>query len=128
MGQYLSKVYKRSLSSNPLLLRNILTSGISAHGIASKTKSFKEAQSTLTPVSLIICIPMFLQMLDIRPGSYLNFIPIFNHSFVLNDIFLGNINTNNILITTITSIIYSLILIYIIIKEYKSEKILFDSN
>ena len=71
---------------------------------------------------------MFLQMLDIRPGSYLNFIPIFNHSFVLNDIFLGNINTNNILITTITSIIYSLILIYIIIKEYKSEKILFDGN
>ena len=110
-----------------LLTYSFFISGLCI-AIASKTKSFKEAQSTLTPVSLIICIPMFLQMLDIRPGSYLNFIPIFNHSFVLNDIFLGNINTNNILITTITSIIYSLILIYIIIKEYKSEKILFDGN
>lgn len=110
-----------------LLTYSFFISGLCI-AIASKTKSFKEAQSTLTPVSLIICIPMFLQMLDIRPGSYLNFIPIFNHSFVLNDIFLGNINTNNILITTITSIIYSLVLIYIIIKEYKSEKILFDSN
>lgn len=110
-----------------LLTYSFFISGLCI-AIASKTKSFKEAQSTLTPVSLIICIPMFLQMLDIRPGSYLNYIPIFNHSFVLNDIFLGNINTNNILITTITSIIYSLILIYIIIKEYKSEKILFDGN
>lgn len=110
-----------------LLTYSFFISGLCI-AIASKTKSFKEAQSSLTPVSLIICIPMFLQMLDIRPGSYLNFIPIFNHSFVLNDIFLGNINTNNILITTITSIIYSLVLIYIIIKEYKSEKILFDSN
>lgn len=94
--------------------------------IASKTKTFKEAQSTLTPVSLLTCFPMFLQMLDIKLGNYLYFIPMFNHSFVLNDIFLGNMNINNILITTITSIIYSLILIYIIIKEYRSEKILFD--
>ena len=74
-----------------LLTYSFFISGLCI-AIASKTKSFKEAQSTLTPVSLIICIPMFLQMLDIRPGSYLNFIPIFNHSFVLNDIFLGNIN------------------------------------
>lgn len=94
--------------------------------IASRTKTFKEAQSTLTPVSLLTCFPMFLQMLDIKLGSYLYFIPMFNHSFILNDIMLENIDIESIIITTITSIIYSLILIYIIIKEYRSEKILFD--
>lgn len=96
--------------------------------IASFAKSFKEAQSTLTPVSLIICIPMFLEMLDFKLGSYLSLIPILNHSFVLNDIFAGNINISNIIITIVSSIIYSLILVYIIVKEYGSEKILFNSN
>ena len=93
--------------------------------IASQAKSFKEAQSSLTPVSLIICVPMFLEMLDVKLGGYLSFVPLFNHNFVLNDIFAGNINIYNIIIIIISSIIYSLILVWIIIKQYKSEKILF---
>ncbi len=96
--------------------------------IASMAKSFKEAQSTLTPVSLVICVPMFLEMLDVKLSSYLVFVPLLSHNFVLNDIFAGNIDVSNILIIIISSIIYSLILVWIIIKQYKSEKILFNSN
>lgn len=96
--------------------------------IASQSKSFKEAQSALTPVSLVICIPMFMQMLDVKLGSYLTLIPILNHSFVLNDIFAGNISAVNIILVVVSSIVYSLILVWVIIKEYKSEKILFSSN
>ena len=96
--------------------------------IASFSKTFKEAQSTLTPVSLFICVPMFIEMLNIKLNGFLNFIPILNHSFVLNDIFSGNINILNIIIVLISSIMYSVILIYIIIREYKSEKILFNSR
>lgn len=96
--------------------------------IASQSKSFKEAQSALTPVSLVICIPMFMQMLDVKLGSYLALIPILNHSFVLNDIFAGNISAVNIILVVVSSIVYSLILVWVIIKEYKSEKILFSSN
>lgn len=96
--------------------------------IASQSKSFKEAQSALTPVSLVICIPMFMQMLDVKLGSYLALIPILNHSFVLNDIFAGNISAVNIILVVVSSIVYSLILVWVIIKEYKSEKILFSSD
>lgn len=96
--------------------------------IASQSKSFKEAQSALTPVSLVICIPMFMQMLDVKLGSYLALIPILNHSFVLNDIFAGNISAVNIILVVVSSIVYSLILVWVIIKEYKSEKMLFSSN
>lgn len=96
--------------------------------IASRTKSFKEAQSTLTPVSLITCIPMFLQLLNTKLNNGLIFIPILNHNFILNDIFLGDINALNIIITIVSSIVYALVLVYIIIKEYKSERVLFDSN
>ena len=96
--------------------------------IASQAKSFKEAQSSLTPVSLIICVPMFLEMLDVKLGGYLSFVPLLNHNFVLNDIFAGNINVYNIVIIIVSSIIYSLVLVWIIIKQYKSEKILFGVN
>lgn len=96
--------------------------------IASFAKTFKEAQSSLTPVSLIICIPMFLEMLDVNLSGGLAFIPILNHNIVLNDIFLGNINIYTVIITIISSLIYTSILIYIIIREYRSEKILFDTN
>ncbi|MBQ8193067.1 MAG: ABC transporter permease [Bacilli bacterium] len=94
--------------------------------IASFAKTFKEAQSTLTPVSLIICVPMFLEMLGIKLTKSLSLIPILSHNFILNDIFSGTINNTNIIIVILSSIIYSIILIYIIIKEYKSEKILFN--
>lgn len=96
--------------------------------IASQAKSFKEAQSTLTPVSLFVCVPMFLELLDVKLGGYLVFIPLINHSFVLEDIFAGNIDILNILIIVGTSIIYSLVLVWIIVKQYKSEKILFGTN
>lgn len=96
--------------------------------IASGSKSFKEAQSSLTPVSLFVCVPMFLELLDVKLGYYLVWVPLLNHSFVLGDIFAGNINMINILIIVISSIIYSLLLIWIIIKQYKSEKILFGDN
>ena len=71
---------------------------------------------------------MFMQMLDVKLGSYLALIPILNHSFVLNDIFAGNISAVNIILVVVSSIVYSLILVWVIIKEYKSEKILFSSN
>ena len=96
--------------------------------IASFAKSFKEAQSTLTPVSFVICVPMFLEMLEIKLSNYLVFVPLINHNFVLNDIFAGNIDIFNILVIIVSSILYSLILVWIIVKEYKSEKILFGSN
>lgn len=114
-----------SLSILILITYSLFISGLCI-AIASKSKTFKEAQSSLTPVSLIICLPMFMQLLNIKLNGYLNLIPILNHSFILSDIFLNKINKVNIFLTIISSIIYALILIYIIIKQYKSEKILFD--
>ena len=94
--------------------------------IASFTKSFKEAQSALTPISLVTCIPMFLEMLNINISGVLSFIPIINHTIVINNILTSSININNILITIISSIIYILVLLLFINKMYKSEKILFN--
>lgn len=94
--------------------------------IASFTKTFKEAQSALTPISLITCIPMFLELLNININGALAFIPIINHTIVVNEILTGTINISSIIITIISSIIYIILLMIFINKMYKSEKILFS--
>ncbi len=94
--------------------------------IASFTKTFKEAQSSLTPISLITCVPMFLELLNININGALAFIPIINHTIVVNEILTGTINISSIIITIISSIIYIILLMIFINKMYKSEKILFS--
>ena len=108
-----------------LLFYTLFISGLCIT-IASLTKSFKEAQSALTPISLVTCIPMFLEMLNINISGVLSFIPIINHTIVINNILTSSININNILITIIFSIIYIIVLLLFINKMYKSEKILFN--
>lgn len=108
-----------------LLFYTLFISGLCIT-IASFTKSFKEAQSALTPISLVTCIPMFLKMLNINISGVLSFIPIINHTIVINNILTSSININNILITIISSIIYIIVLLLFINKMYKSEKILFN--
>ncbi|UKI26375.1 MAG: hypothetical protein L6V91_06115 [Bacilli bacterium] len=54
------------------------------------------------------------------------FIPIINHTIVVNEILTGTINISSIIITIISSIIYIILLMIFINKMYKSEKILFS--
>lgn len=98
--------------------------------IASKTKTYKEAQSSLTPVSLFTMIPMILDTLGIKMNLTLSLIPIVNHATFLKMIFCQTIGKNdvmNMLVMFISTIIYSVILIILISKDYKTEKVLFSN-
>lgn len=114
-----------ALTSIILLTYTFFISGICIT-IASFTKTFKEAQSSLTPISLITCVPMFLEILNINITNGLSFIPIINHTIMVDNILTGTINISNILITIISSIIYIILLLIFINKMYKSERILFN--
>ena len=114
-----------ALTSIILLTYTFFISGVCIT-IASFTKTFKEAQSSLTPISLITCVPMFLEILNINITNGLSFIPIINHTIMVDNILTGTINISNILITIISSIIYIILLLIFINKMYKSEKILFN--
>lgn len=113
-----------ALTSIILLTYTFFISGVCIT-IASFTKTFKEAQSSLTPISLITCVPMFLEILNINITNGLSFIPIINHTIMVDNILTGTINISNILITIISSIIYIILLLIFINKMYKSERILF---
>ena len=107
---------------------SVFVSGLSI-AIASLSKSYKEAQSSLTPISLLTMIPMFLDILEINMTPILALIPVVNHTMLLKTVFCGTIQFSdliNIAIMFITTIIYSIIIIKIITKQYKSEKVLFS--
>lgn len=96
--------------------------------IASKSKTFKEAQSSLTPLTFISLFPgMIAFMIDVKSNFLLSLIPFLNSSIIFTDITNGNINILNIIAMIISTIITIATVLYIIIKQYNKEKVLFSN-
>ncbi len=94
--------------------------------IASTSKTFKEAQSALTPLTFISFFPgMIAFMMGITTTPILSVIPFLNFTLIFTDITNGTINFINIFLMAISTIIYIIIVFTYIIKQYKSEKVLF---
>ena len=94
--------------------------------IASTSKSFKEAQSALTPLTFISFFPgMIAFMMGITTTPILSIVPFLNFTLIFTDINNGTINLLNIGLMAISTIIYISLVFAHIIKQYKSEKVLF---
>ena len=97
--------------------------------VASKTKSYKEAQESLTPVSLLSIVPMLLDMVGFEMTPVISMVPILSHTLILKRMFIGNIGSSdiiNIIVMFISSIILTVVIIKLITIQYNSEKILFE--
>lgn len=95
--------------------------------IASTCKTFKEAQSALTPLTFISLFPgMIAFMINITTTPLLSVVPFLNYSLIFTDINAGNVNWLNIALMIISTFIYIAIVLGYIIKQYKSEKVLFS--
>ncbi|MCI8760061.1 MAG: ABC transporter permease [Clostridia bacterium] len=95
--------------------------------IASTSKTFKEAQSTLTPLTFVSFFPgMVAFMINISATPLLSIIPFLNYTLIYTDMINGKIDYWNIVLMLISTIIYIGIVLKIIIKQYQSEKILFS--
>lgn len=94
--------------------------------IASTSKTFKEAQSALTPLTFISFFPgMIAFMIGITTTPILSIVPFLNFTLIFTDINNGTINLLNIGLMAISTIIYISLVFAHIIKQYKSEKVLF---
>ena len=94
--------------------------------IASKSKTFKEAQSALTPLTFVSLFPgMISLMIEIESNYLLSMIPFINYSLLFNDITNGNVDIFSIALMITSTIIVIIVILTIIIKQYKSEKVLF---
>ena len=93
--------------------------------VTSSSKSYKEAQAAGQALELLSMIPMFVQILNIKSTTTFYLVPILSHSTILMDLYSGNINYINLLITIVSSIVYALIIFIFLVKKFKSEKVLF---
>ncbi len=114
------------LSLTIMFSYSMFISGLSI-AIASFSKSYKEAQSMLTPLSFVVMVPMFMDILGIKMNYFFSLIPIINHTLLINQIFIGKIDTLNLLLMFLSTIICIILIIKYLTKLYKSEKILFTN-
>lgn len=109
-----------------VLAAAIFIAGISLL-LTAFSKSYKEAQSQSSFITIVAMIPMFVSILEVEISKLYYLIPVCNINQLLIDLFMNNISITNILITTGSTIIYTIIVIAFIIKAYNSEKILFSN-
>jgi sodium transport system permease protein len=94
--------------------------------IALFAKSYKEAQSYLTPMTFIVIIPAVASLL---PGVELNarlaVIPILNTSLVCKEIVTGTYHWNYIALIFASTCIYAAAAIFVAVKMFQREDVLF---
>ncbi len=110
-----------------ILVYSLFISGLSI-AIASMSKTFKEAQSALTPLTFVSFFPgMIAFLVNIKTNVWISIIPFMNFTQIFTDVNGGNVNLVNISLMIISSIAYIALIIWYIIKQYTSEKILFNN-
>ena len=107
-----------------IIITALLVAGI-CMALTGKSKSFKEAQSSLQILTFCPMLPYFLEILEID-SSIFYIVPVANCGMALNDIIMNKIDPTSMLVIIGTTIVYSIIIIYVVSKLYKSEKTLFS--
>lgn len=96
--------------------------------IALKARSFKEAQTYLTPLMFLVIFPALLGTipgLKITPALCL--VPIFNASQIIRGILLGDVSMVNFGITFGANLVYAAIALWMATRMYEDENVLFRS-
>ena len=94
--------------------------------IATMAKSYKEAQSYVTPLFLVAVLPAMVSLL---PGVKLNagvaLIPIVNFSLLIKELILGDWSWTGFILSVLSNLIYAAIAFTAAVMVFKNERILF---
>ena len=134
-GEELEKLVSRAApgpGAMALILLTLLPTALFAASImiaiALFARSFKEAQSLLTPVIMAVVVPAVVGML---PGLELNvglaLIPVFNVSQLIKEIIIGEYSPINFATAFASNILYALVAFWISVRIFKTESVLFRS-
>jgi sodium transport system permease protein len=96
--------------------------------IAMFARSFKEGQSYLTPLILLVLFPAMLgglPNLELTPA--LCMIPIFNSSQLIRGIMLGDFTTSAFCVTLAANLVYAAIALVVAKSRFENESVLFRS-
>ena len=107
-----------------IIMASLFIAGLSIL-LTSFTKSYKEAQSVSSVLNILTVIPMMISIMGVTIQKWFYIIPIFNYTQGLMDVFSARVNEFEILMLVISSLIYIFLIIIYIVKQYRSEKVLF---
>jgi len=94
--------------------------------IALLARSFKEAQSYISPLMIVVILPAVASLLPgIELDMRLALIPILNVSLVSKEILTGNYPWNFILLIFFSSCVYAAAAVFIAIRTFHRESVLF---
>jgi len=94
--------------------------------IATMAKSYKEAQSYLTPLLLVAIIPAMVSFLPgVKLNAWMALIPIVNFSQLIKELMLGDWSWTGFTLTLLSNLIYAAIAFTAAVMVFKNERILF---
>jgi len=113
------------LASIILIGYALFISGVTI-AMASFSKTFKEAQSSMNVLQMLPMIVLFMNLFGVEMTEILAAIPIVGHSLLLCELFAGGIDMTHLWIMIASTAICIIFLINYLTRLYKSEKILFS--
>jgi sodium transport system permease protein len=96
--------------------------------ISSFAKSYKEAQSYIMPLMVIVIIPAIAAMLPgVELDAKLAIVPILNVSLLCKELVIGTFHWNFIAIIFLSTCVYAAIALFLAVKMFQRESVLFRS-
>lgn len=95
--------------------------------LTSSSKTYKEAQAAGQILQMVCVMPLFITFLNVTTTTVYYLIPVLSHTTILMDLYSGNMSYLNLFLTILSTLVYIVILLYILIKKFKSEKVLFGA-
>ncbi|TKJ40243.1 hypothetical protein CEE37_07920 [candidate division LCP-89 bacterium B3_LCP] len=93
--------------------------------IAVNARSYKEAQSYVYPIVMLVIFPAMASMMPgVQEDVRMAFVPVVNVSLALRNTMVGTIDFNLVLITFLTSVFYAAIAIFIAVRIFQKESVL----
>jgi sodium transport system permease protein len=94
--------------------------------IATMAKSYKEAQSYLTPLLLVAILPAMVSFIPgVKLNAWMALIPIVNFSQLIKELMLGDWSWIGFTLTLLSNLIYAGIAFTAAVRIFKNERILF---
>ncbi len=94
--------------------------------LAIFARSYKEAQSYISPLMILVILPAMVSYIPgIKMNTKLAITPIVNTALMMKDTLEGNSNLPMTALTVFSTIIYAAIAIYISLKMFNKESVLF---
>jgi len=95
--------------------------------VALFAKSYKEAQSYISPLMFVVIIPAVAAMLPIDLTAKLALVPILNASLLCKELVTGTYHWNFIAIIFFSTCVYAAVALFLAVKMFQREDVLFRS-